>query len=154
MSDDASARFVEDLAAMLSGMGFPRMPSRVFAALLCADGPDLTARELATTLKVSPAAISGAVNFLSRIRLIHRRREAGERVDRFSIGGDMWLGPVTMEIEGYAAMVAVLDKALAEGAVSGLAADRVDETRDFFSFMTEALPRLYSEWQQSRPTAG
>lgn len=149
MSQEAGARFVEDLAAMLTGMGFPRMPSRVFAALLCADSSDLTARELADTLKVSPAAISGAVNFLARIRLIRRRREAGERVDRFSIGPDMWLGPVSMEIEGYAAMVEVLDKALSEGAVSGIAVERVNETRSFFSFMVEALPRLYYEWQAS-----
>lgn len=154
MSQDPSARFVEDLAAMLTGMGFPRMPSRVFAALLCADSSDLTARELATTLKVSPAAISGAVNFLARIRLIHRRRDAGERVDRFSLGTDMWLGPVTMEIEGYVAMVDVLDKALADGAVTGIAADRVDETRDFFRFMVESLPRLYTDWQETRSTTG
>lgn len=154
MSQDTSARFVEDLAGMLTSMGFPRMPSRVFAALLCADSTDLTARELAAALKVSPAAISGAVNFLTRIRLIRRHREPGERVDRFSLGTDMWLGPVTMEIEGYAAMVDVLDKALADGAVTGVAADRVDETRDFFRFMVESLPRLYSEWQETRPTAG
>ncbi len=55
-----------------------------------------------------------------------------------------------MEIEGYAAMVDVLDKARAEGAVTGVAADRVDETRDFFRFMVEALPRLYGEWQATR----
>lgn len=139
---------------MLTGMGFPRMPSRVFAALLCADSDDLTARDLSTSLKVSPAAISGAVNFLARIRLIHRRREPGERVDRFSLGSDLWLGPVTMELEGYAAMVGVLDKALADGAVTGVAADRVDETRDFFDFMVQALPRLYDEWQTARSTAG
>lgn len=152
MSQDRSTRFVEDLAAMLTNMGFPRMPSRVFAALLCADQPDLTARELATGLKVSPAAISGAVNFLGRIRMIHRRREPGERVDRFSLGTDLWLGPVTMELEGYATMVEVLDRALADGVVGGLAAERIEETRDFFDFMVEALPRLYDEWRGSRAT--
>jgi hypothetical protein len=42
----------------------PRMPARVFAAVLVAEDGRRTAAELADQLGVSPAAISGAVPIL------------------------------------------------------------------------------------------
>src|ERR1700735_2044226 len=60
----AVARFVEDLASALMEMGVPRMPARVFAALLTTDSGRLTAAELATQLQISPAAVSGGGRFL------------------------------------------------------------------------------------------
>jgi DNA-binding transcriptional regulator GbsR (MarR family) len=61
--DPAIARFVERFALTLLKTGLPRMPARVFAALLTAPDGRLTAAELAERLQVSPAAISGAVRY-------------------------------------------------------------------------------------------
>ena len=47
---DAVGRFVERFASVLTEAGIPRMPARVFAALLTADSSSLTAAELAGKL--------------------------------------------------------------------------------------------------------
>ncbi|HEY7015122.1 MAG TPA: hypothetical protein VH480_20330, partial [Streptosporangiaceae bacterium] len=49
------SRFVERFAAVLTEAGIPRMPARVFAALLATDSGRLTAAELAAQLQASPA---------------------------------------------------------------------------------------------------
>ena len=64
------ARFVERFGAMLEEGGVPRMPARVFSALLATDSGRLTAAELAEQLKISPAAVSGAVRYLIQVRLV------------------------------------------------------------------------------------
>ena len=64
---DATLRFVEDFALLLVDAGVPRMPARVFACVLADDAGALTAGELAERLQVSPAAISGAVRWLTQM---------------------------------------------------------------------------------------
>ena len=44
---DAALRFVEDFALLLTEVGVPRMPARVFACVLADDSGGLTAAELA-----------------------------------------------------------------------------------------------------------
>jgi DNA-binding transcriptional regulator GbsR (MarR family) len=63
--DQAVLRFIERFSSVFTESGMPRMPSRVFVALLASDAGELTAAELADLLRVSPAAISGAVRYLS-----------------------------------------------------------------------------------------
>ena len=57
------------------------MPARVFAALLATDSGRLTAAELAELLQISPAAVSGAVRYLTQVGMVHREREPGSRRD-------------------------------------------------------------------------
>ncbi|NEE30623.1 MarR family transcriptional regulator, partial [Streptomyces sp. SID7982] len=60
--DEATvSRFVERFAAQLVQAGMTRMPARVFAALLSSERGALTSAELSEQLKISPAAVSGAV---------------------------------------------------------------------------------------------
>ncbi|KQZ70747.1 MULTISPECIES: GbsR/MarR family transcriptional regulator [unclassified Nocardioides] len=149
-SDTHPRQFVEDLASMLSGMGFPRMPSRVFAALLGAPGAGMTSRELAESLQVSPAAISGAVNYLLRVHLVRRRRDPGERADRFSTEADLWADAMMLEIKAYDALVKLMDTALSSGDLSPDAETRITDTRDFFVFIGNELPSLYARWQDEQ----
>ena len=65
-----------------------RMPARVFAAILTADDGRCTAAELAGTLGVSPAAVSGAVRYLMQLGLVRRERDPGERRDHYRISSD------------------------------------------------------------------
>jgi hypothetical protein len=142
-------QFVDDLAVNMAGMGFPRMPARVFALLLAAEVDQLTARELADRLEVSAAAISGAVRYLEQIRLLQRSRQRGERVDRFGLAPSIW-GPVMeSEVAAYAPLVALCDRALA-GSLPDAGRRRVAETRDFLAFLTDELPRLWQRFQASR----
>jgi len=52
---EAVSRFIERFAAVLTEAGIPRMPARIFAALLASDSGRLTAAELAAQLQASPA---------------------------------------------------------------------------------------------------
>src|SRR5215211_6725422 len=89
--EDAVMRFVERFALTLTEAGIPRMPARVFVALLVSDDGRLTAAELAEMLKVSPAADSNAVRYLQQVRLVARERDPGERRDHYRVySGDTW----------------------------------------------------------------
>ena len=70
--DEAAVRrFVERFALDLTDAGMPRMPARVFAAILSTEEGRCTAAELAQMLQVSPAAI-GQSHFLERSQLFRR----------------------------------------------------------------------------------
>jgi DNA-binding transcriptional regulator GbsR (MarR family) len=153
--EDAIARFVERFALTLSEAGVPRMPARVFSALLVADEGRLTAAEIAQTLKVSPAAVSNAVRYLTQVALVAREREPGERRDHYKIhGGDTWY-EVTIRRD---AMLLRWQEDLREG-IEAIGADtpagrRLEETRQFYQFIHEETPRLLERWREVRSGSG
>jgi predicted transcriptional regulator len=144
---DELARFVERFALLLVDSGIPRMPARVFGALLVAEDGKLTAGALGDTLQVSPAAISGAVRYLGQVGLVVRARDPGERRDHYEVSDDLWY-------EAYANRDKLLEQwatLLGEGAkIVGLesrAGSRLDESRQFFDFMRGELPGLMGRWR-------
>jgi predicted transcriptional regulator len=149
--DPAVARFVERFALTLLETGLPRMPARVFAALLIAPDARLTAAELAERLQVSPAAISGAVRYLIQVRMVARERDPGGRRDHYRIYDDFWY-EATMHREE---MLARWDEDLLSGieAVGGSdteAGARLDEMRRFFAFVRGEVPQLMAKWRELR----
>src|SRR4051794_1974188 len=81
---------VEHLGGALANAGLARLPARVFAALMATPDGRLTSAELATVLEVSPAGVSGAVRYLSQLRMIRRERERGSRRDLYVVMDDAW----------------------------------------------------------------
>ena len=148
--DDAVARFVEQFALQLADMGWPRMAARAFAAILVSDSGRRTASELAEVLQVSPAAVSGAVQFLTHLGLVVRDREPGSRRDHFQLYDDMWYVTITRQDN----RMQMLEKGLQEGidavGAGTPAGDRLAETRHFYAFMRQQLPRLIAEWERAR----
>ena len=71
--------YVERFSSVLVAAGIPAMPARVFVALMVTDSGRLTAAELAGMLRVSPAAVSGAVRYLIQLGLVHKERVPGSR---------------------------------------------------------------------------
>lgn len=145
-----SPEFVEDFAVALNGLGFARMPSRVFALALSAPEESLTAREIAERLGVSAAAVSGAVKYLGQIGFIRRTRVPGERVDRFGVGAQIWEPVFEMEIMAYGPLREICLEAVESGDVSGLGADRVAETAAFLEFMSGEMTGLLERWREVR----
>src|SRR5919107_4125657 len=149
--EDAVARFVERFALTFSEAGVPRMPARVFSALLVSDEGRLTAAGIAQTLRVSPAAVSNAVRYLTQVGLVAREREPGERRDHYRIhGGDTWY-EVTIRRD---AMLLRWQEDLREG-IEAIGADtpagkRLEETRRFYQFIHEETPRLLERWREVR----
>jgi DNA-binding transcriptional regulator GbsR (MarR family) len=149
MSDLAQA--VERLGQTIESMGVPRMPSRVFAFILADDRSTYTAAELARGVDVSPAAISGAVRYLADTHLVVRERNPAGRGDVFRVrDGDIWS---TIQ----AARLPLLDHivtSVAEAAEllppGSAGRERVEETRDYFTFIREDAQGLDRRWRDWR----
>ena len=148
--EQAVSRFVERFASALLEAGMPRMPARAFAALLATDSGVLTAAELADALQVSPAAVSGAMRYLTQLNLASREREPGSRRDRFRVHDDAWYEASVRRDQ----LLVRWEDALREGiAVLGRdtpAGVRMAETLAFFEFVGEELPQLLQRWRARR----
>ncbi|HZA82793.1 MAG TPA: MarR family transcriptional regulator [Actinomycetes bacterium] len=145
--DEAVRRFVERFALNLAEAGMPRMPARVFAALLSADDGRRTAAELAALLGVSPAAISGAVRYLTQLRLVSREREPGERVDHYRVSTETWYEAITRRDELLARWIQDLAEGVKAVGPDTPAGARLEETRAFFEYLLQEVPRLLERWR-------
>jgi DNA-binding transcriptional regulator GbsR (MarR family) len=145
------AQAVERLGHVLEDSGVPRMPARVFAYILAEDRDRYTAAELAEGLQVSPAAISGAVRYLSQTHLVVKERRPAGRGDLYRVvDGDIWGTIMTARLPQMDHYVASLEKAasLLEPGSPGRA--RVEETRDYFAFARDGMADLAERWAKTR----
>ena len=149
---EAVARFVERFGLLLTDAGWPRMPARVFACLLSDEGGRLTARELATRLRVSPAAISGAVRYLAQVGLVARDRVPGARLDHYRLADDLWYESFVQRMS----QLGRWEHGIAEGVdlvgSDTAAGRRLDESREFFAFLRAELALMLERWR-TRPRA-
>lgn len=150
----AVGRFVERFALTLSDNGFPRMPARVFVGLLAAEQETRTAAELAQQLRVSPAAISGAVRYLEQVGMVAREREPGQRSDHYRIYSNAWYEALTRRDQMLLRFEQVLREGIDAVGAESLAGLRLDETRQFFEFMRGEMPRLLAQWREQRSKKG
>jgi predicted transcriptional regulator len=148
--DDKVQRFVERFAATLEQAGFPRMPARVFVALLATDSGALTAAELAERTHASPAAISGAVRYLAQLNLIAREREPGSRRDRYRVYDDAWYEAVVRRER----LLSLWEDSAREGVEAlgpkSAAGARMAETAAFFEFLRREMPAVLERWREER----
>ncbi|GGV20142.1 GbsR/MarR family transcriptional regulator [Streptomyces griseoflavus] len=147
---EAVSRFVEHFAAQLVEAGLPRMPARVFGALLASDTGVLTSAQLGEQLKISPAAVSGAVRYLARQRMVSREREPGSRRERYRVHGDQWYEALT----NRETVIRRWEEALREG-VGSLGPDtpagrRLAETLAFFEFVEKEVEAMMDRWRAHR----
>ena len=138
------ARAVQDYEETLTGVfirsGMPKMPARVIACLYITDSGSLTAAELVTRLRVSPASISKAITFLEGQGLVRRERDERRR-ERYLIGDDVWY-------EATVASARALDRVI-EASRQGVgilgagtpAATRLENIARFLAFVSESTLR-------------
>jgi DNA-binding transcriptional regulator GbsR (MarR family) len=150
---EALLRFVERFAMALADAGMQRMPARVFAFVLADDAERYTAAELASALRVSPAAISGAVRALVQARLLGKEREPGERVDTYRVYDDNLWATIIMQrdqlIEPFVRLAAEGAELLGPDTPGGR---RMRETYEFYRFMHRKMADLLEEWQEHKRT--
>ncbi|GAA4201800.1 MarR family transcriptional regulator [Actinocatenispora rupis] len=146
--DGAIAAFRERFAQIMVDSGMPRMAARVYAALMVTDSGQLSPAELSEWLGVGASAISGAVKYLTQVRLVERGREPGSRHDFLRIHEHTWShlinqsDPVLVRIQagaGEGATVLGLDSP---------AGQRLDETRRFFAFLREEIKEAMAKWHR------
>jgi len=152
--EDSRLEFIERFAAVLTDAGFPPMPARVFACLLCTDSGMLTSADLARLLRISPAAISGAIRYLGQINLVSRLRQSGSRRDCYHVHDDVWYEAITRRDH----MLSRLERGVREGVeVLGRntrAGQRMAETLAYFEFVQQELPALAERWRARKNALG
>ncbi|MCX5361984.1 MarR family transcriptional regulator [Streptomyces sp. NBC_00124] len=147
---EAVSKFVESFAAQLVEAGMPRMPARVFAALLSSDEGTLSSVQLGEQLQVSPAGVSGAVRYLAQTHMVAREREPGSRRERYRVQGDQWYEALT----NREAVLKRWEVALREGVASlgagTPAGRRMAETLAFFEFLDGEVSAMMERWRVHR----
>lgn len=146
----AVARFVERFAGELTDAGMQRMAARVFTALLVSDSASLTSAEIAEQLRISPAAVSGAVRYLSQVDMVGREREPGSRRDRYRLHNQLWYETFTRRDQ----LLIRWENTLREGAeILGPdtpAGRRAAETAEFFEFVQREVQDMMERWRQRK----
>ena len=143
--------FVERLGSALTDAGMPRLPARVFAALLADDDGRMTSAELATALDVSPASVSSAVTYLARVHLLHREREPGTRRDVYVVRDDAWHDAMINSRLVYLPILAAIASGVtAVGGPTTPAGARLALSMEFLEFLTEEMEQVGRRWDARR----
>ncbi len=142
--------YIERFAAVLVVAGFPPMPARVFVALLVTDSGRLTAAELAGMLRISPAAVSGAVRYLIQVGLVHKERVPGSRRDYYRIPGNMWDDLLRMRDQVMSRWTALAREGIDLVGPDTPAGGRLAEQAAFLEFVTKELSGVLARWEQYR----
>ncbi|GAA2247644.1 MarR family transcriptional regulator [Kitasatospora cystarginea] len=148
--EQAVAAFIERFASVLSDAGFPRMPARIFTALLATDSGRLTAAELAELLQVSPAAVSGGVRYLIQLNLVSRERDPGSRRDRYRVHDDVWYEASVRRDQMLVRWESSLREGIAALGPKSRAGTRMAESLEFFEFIRGELPAMLGRWHARR----
>ena len=145
---EAVLRFIERFASALMDAGMPRMPSRVFVALLASDSGRLTASELAEQLHVSPAAISGALRYLQQVNVLTRERRPGSRRDHYRLLDDTWYEMTLRREQVMARWISAGREGIEVLGRDTPAGARMAESVAFFEFVRAELPALIERWRE------
>ncbi|TXK40924.1 GbsR/MarR family transcriptional regulator [Nonomuraea sp. C10] len=146
--EGAIADFRERFAQILVESGMPRMAARVYAALLVTDSGKLSAAELAGQLGVGASAISGAVKYLVRVRLVERGREPGSRHDFCRVHEHTWSHFISQSVPVLVQVQTGAEQGATLLGLDSTAGQRLDETRRFFAFMREEIERSMAKWRR------
>ena len=142
--------YIERFAAVLVAAGFPAMPARVFVALQVTDSGRLTAAELAGMLRISPAAVSGAVRYLIQVGLVHKERVPGSRRDYYRTPGNMWDDLLRMRDQVMSRWTALAREGIDLVGPDTPAGERLTEQAAFLEFVTKELSEVLARWEQYR----
>lgn len=147
--DEAAAtvsQFVERFAAQLVEAGMTRMPARVFAALLSSEQGVMSSAELGEQLKVSPAAVSGAIRYLAQVDMVIREREPGSRRERYRVQGNQWYEALTNRDPMLRRWQATMREGVEHFGLDTPQGRRINETMEFFQFLEQELGSLMERW--------
>jgi DNA-binding transcriptional regulator GbsR (MarR family) len=143
---DALLQFIERFASVLVAAGFPAMPARVFVAFHVTDADRLTAADIAEMLQISPAAVSGAVRYLTGVGLVHKERVPGSRRDYYRMPPDVWHEVMRMQSQVLARWASLLKEGAGLVGTDTPAGARMAAHTAFFEFLNTEIPGLLDRW--------
>jgi DNA-binding MarR family transcriptional regulator len=142
--------FVERMGSALTQAGMPRGASLALAALLVDDDGRMTATELATSLRLSAGAVSGAIAYLVQIGVVRRERVPGSRKQVYVVDDDAWHGAMARTDQTHAPIIGALDAGMAAIGPDSPAHLRLRLTREFLRFVDAEMSALLTRWEERR----
>src|SRR6266404_5560863 len=142
--------YIEQFASVMVAAGMPPMPARVFVALLVTDSGRLTAAELAAMLRISPAAVSGAVRYLIQLGLVHKERVPGSRRDCYRMPDDVWHDMLRLRDQVMTRWTALIREGIDLVGPGTPAGARLAEHAAFFDFVGKELAGIQASWDEYR----
>jgi predicted transcriptional regulator len=147
---ESVGRFIERFASVLVEAGIPRMPARVFAALLADDSGRMTAAELAGLLQASPAAVSGGVRYLTGVGMVSREGEPGSRRHHYRVPDNVWDEVIRLRDRLMTRWTSVLRDGIDLLGPDTPAGTRMAESVRYFEFVSAELPQVVARWQEHK----
>ncbi|MDH6707400.1 hypothetical protein P3T27_004137 [Kitasatospora sp. MAA19] len=144
--------FTEFFTVLLEQQGLPRMAARALVCLYVTDCGALTAADLVQSLRVSPASVSHAVNFLEQQGIVRRERTPGERRERYVIDDDIWLRSTLAAMQMNDALIAASQRGAEVLGTTTRAGGRFSSSAEFLLIMSEALQQAMDQWRQRTAT--
>jgi DNA-binding transcriptional regulator GbsR (MarR family) len=139
--------FIERFTSVLVAAGIPAMPARVLAALHVTDSGRLSSAELAELLRISPAAVSGAVRYLGGLGLVHKERVPGSRRDYYRMPPNVWHEVMRLQNQVLARWTGLLREGIGVVGADSPAGARMAQYAAFFEFMNAEVPALMARWE-------
>lgn len=149
MAGDGVPEFIEKFAAVLIAAGFPPMPARVFVALLITDSGRLTSAELTELLQISPAAVSGAIRYLTGLGLVHKERVPGSRREYYRMPADIWHQVTMMRAQVLTRWTALLREGIDLVGPDSPAGQRMTGHAAYFEFLAAEMPGIFARWEEA-----
>ena len=113
-----------------------------------ADGR-LSSAELVEQLQISPAAVSGAVRYLTGLRLVHKERVPGSRREYYRMPADIWHQVMMMQSQVLVRWTVLLKEGLDLVGRDTAAGERMADHAAYFEFLTTEMPVLFARWEAS-----
>lgn len=149
--EGAISSYVERLGDALTEAGMPRLAARVFARLLAEEDGRMTASDLTEALEVSPAAISGAVRYLTRTLMVGKERERGSRRDVYVVEVDAWHAALLSRDRILGRLEAGMRSGVvAVGGTGTVAGRRLQLSVEFLDVINAEMARVHDVWERRK----
>jgi len=144
--------FVESAAILLEEQGLIRMSGRTLAWLMICDPPHQSAAQLAAALSASAGSISATTRELVRYGLVDRVAFTGDRKDYFLLRPGIWWHLMQSRLQFIHDFWTLAERGR-EIVDSEEARQRLDEVKEFYEFLEEAMRDGLKRWQTARQEA-
>jgi len=148
--DERRRRFAEDVSLMFETMGMPPMAGRVWAALLLADGPHLSAADLQSQIGASAGSVSTAVTALTRMGIVDRVWIPGDRRSYYAASMGALERLLDRSAQVLTQMVTLSERGIEDLANADPARERLEQMRDFYAWFDREFDLLIDRWREQQ----
>ena len=126
-----------------------RMGARVMSAFLFTEKESLTAGDLAEELGVSAGSVSAAIKLVAQMGVIERVYVEGSRREHFRMLDNAWTTLYSRQHSVVDAVLRAVDAGV-EVVGPGLAHDRLEYMRDFYTFLINEAQEMVERFERQR----